>query len=116
MFRRMAALGMVSIALAGAKTWTFDISQPAQAGNIQLSRGEYKLKVDGPKAVLMDKHGYEINVVASAEAADIRFDRTAVILSVRGGKVRLDGVQLGGESTRVIFEKGKPMPASVAGE
>ena len=114
MFNRMATVALLSISLAGAKTYSFDISRPARAGNFELARGMYKIRVDGSKAVLMDRRGHEINVAARAEAADIKFDRTAVILSSRLGKLRLEGVQLGGVPTRVVFEKGQQPLTSIA--
>jgi hypothetical protein len=104
MLKRIAILALVGVSLASAKTYTFSISNPAQAGNAQLKPGEYSLKVDGSQVVLMDKTGRRIEATAKIETAERKFDQTAVSISKAEGTNRILWIALGGSKNRVVFE------------
>jgi hypothetical protein len=107
MFKRIALLALLvllGLSLASAKTYTFTVDDPIQAGSVQLKPGDYSLKVDGAQIELMDNAGHRIDVTATVEAADQKFDHTAVFFSSADGTNRLQSIQLGGSKTRVVFQ------------
>ena len=104
MLKRVAILALLGVSLASAKTYTFTVSDPTQAGSAQLKAGEYRLKVDGSQVVLMDNTGHQIDVIAKVEAADQKFDQTSVSTSKADGTNRIQSIQLGGSNNRVVFQ------------
>jgi hypothetical protein len=104
MFARIAVLALVGVSLAGAKTFTFSISEPMQAGQAHLKPGAYSLKVDGMRVLLMDKSGRQIDAGAKIETTDRKFNQTAVSTSKTDGANRLESIQLGGSNYKVTFE------------
>ena len=104
MLKRVALLALVTISLASAKTFKFTISEIAQAGDVQLKPGAYKLEVDGSKAVLMDKDGRPIDVKAKVETVEVEFTFTAVYLSRADGPTRILCIYLENRRSRVAFE------------
>lgn len=104
MLKRTAILALLGVSLAGAKTYTFSVSEPAQAGQALLQPGEYSVKVDGPQVVLMDKSGRPINATVKLETGERKFDQTAVSISKANGANRIQWIQLGGSKHRLVFE------------
>jgi hypothetical protein len=104
MLKRVAILALLGVSLGSAKTDTFTVSDPTQAGSAQLKPGEYKLKVDGSQAVLMDNAGHRIDVSVKIEAADQKFNQTSVSISKAVGTNRIQSIQLGGSNSRVGFQ------------
>jgi len=104
MLKRVALLALLAISLVSAKTFKFTIPEIAQAGDVQLKPGEYKLQVDGSKAVLMDKDGHPIDVQAKVEASDLELSYTAVCLSRADGTTRIQWIYLENRKSRVAFE------------
>ena len=105
MFKRIAMLALVAVSLVSAKTYHFAVSDPAQAGTAQLTAGEYRLKLDGSQAVLMDKTGHQIDTGVKVEEAERKFDHTAVTTTQENGTVRIESVELGGSNKRVVFQQ-----------
>ena len=104
MLKQMALLALLTASLASAKTFKFGLPEIARAGNVQLQPGEYRLEVDGSKAVLMDKDGRPIDVNAKVETADYELSYTAVFLSRADGTTRILGIYLENRKARVVFE------------
>jgi hypothetical protein len=104
MLKRIAILALLGVSLASAKTYTFSVSEPAQAGQAQLKPGEYSLKVDGPQVLLIDKTGRPINATAKVETVDRKFDQTAISISKADGTSRIQWIALGGSKNKVVFE------------
>ena len=104
MLKRVAILALLGVSLASAKTYTFTVTDPAQAGKVQLKPGEYSLKLDGSQVVLMDRDGRRIDTTAKVESADRKFDQTAISSSKADGTNRIEAIQLGGSKYRVVFQ------------
>jgi len=104
MYKRIVMLALLAVALASAKTYTFNISNRAQAGNSQLAPGDYHLKLDGSQVVLIDGTGHQIDAAAKVEEADQKFPQTSVTTSDADGIVKIKSIQLGGSKYRVVFE------------
>jgi hypothetical protein len=104
MLKRIAILALLGVSLASAKTYTFTVTNPAQAGKVQLKPGEYSLKLDGSQVVFMDTNGRRIDATAKVETAGRKFDQTAVATSKAGGSTRIQWIELGGGRNKVVFE------------
>ena len=104
MLKRLALLALLTLSLASAKTFKFNLAEVARAGDVQLKPGEYRLQVDGDKAVLMDKDGGSINVSAKVEAAEYELSFTAVCLSRADGTTRIQAIYLDNRRSRVVFQ------------
>ena len=104
MLKQMALLALLTLSLASAKTFKFSLPEIAQAGDVQLKPGEYRLQVDGSKAVLMDKDGRPIDVNAKVETADYELSYTAVCFSRADGTTRIQAIYLENRRSRVVFE------------
>ena len=104
MFRRIAMLALLCVSLACAKTYHFSIFNATQAGNVQLKPGEYSVKVDGPQVVVLDPSGNRIDVEATLQEGDRKFDHTMVLISRADGANRIVSVELGGSKISVVFQ------------
>ena len=101
MLKRIAILALLGVSLASAKTYSFVVSEPTNAGQAQLKPGEYSLKLDGSQVVLKDMTGRQIDVTAKVEPADRKFDETAVQQARRRtARIESSGSNLGAARTR----------------
>ena len=112
MFKRIAILMILCVAVVSAKTFTlmraktftFTISSAAHAGAVQLKPGEYKIRLNGPEVVLTDQSGHQIDTAAKIETADRKFAQTAIIMSHEDGGSRIVLIELGSTNSKVVFE------------
>ena len=104
MLKRIALIALLSVSLASAKSYTINLSDACQAGSAQLKPGQYTLKLDGPKVVLVDDKGKSTETTARIETADRKFDQTAISISKTDGANRLQSITLGGSKSKVVFE------------
>jgi len=104
MLKRIALLALLAVCLVSAKNYTFVVSEPTQAGSVQLKPGEYTVKVAASQVVLIDNDGNRIDVAATVETTDQKFDQTSVWISKTDGTNRLESIQLGGSNTKVVFQ------------
>lgn len=104
MLKRLAIFALMGVALVSAKTYTFVVTDPAQAGTAQLQPGEYKLKLDGEQVVLTDENGHKIDATAKVETEEQKFDQTAVSTSKANGTNRIEWIELGGSKSKVVFQ------------
>jgi len=109
MVKRIVMFGLLVVALASAKTYSFTIFDRAQAGTAQLKPGEYRLKLDGAQVALIDMDGRQIDVVATVEQSDVKFDQTSITATDADGIHRILSIQLHGTNNKVVFsEAGQP--------
>lgn len=104
MIKRYLAFAILSAALLGAKTYTFTISEGAQAGKTHLMAGEYRLHLDGSNATLTDKAGHQVDTKAKVENGDRKYEQTAVATSEKAGIRQIDEIELGRTTTKVVFQ------------
>ena len=104
MFKRLATLLVLGVAILSAKTYTFSISDEAQAGQVQLKPGAYHVKIEGSQVVLSDSSGQKIDANAKLETTGEKFDQTAVETTKVGGANRIQWVELGGTRDKVVFQ------------
>jgi hypothetical protein len=92
------------LAIAGGKTYTIYLNQPAAVGDAELKPGEYQVRVDGDKTVIrVGKTAVETPV--KVETASAKYPATSVRLEEREGKRRITEIHLGGTTTRLVFSE-----------
>lgn len=104
MLKRLAVIALLGVSLAGAKSYTITLYDDCQAGGAQLKAGQYTLKVDGSKVVLIDNRGKSVETNAKIETADRKFDQTSMVISKADGTPRLQSIALAGSKSKVVFE------------
>ena len=104
MLKRCALLALLIPIIAAAKTYTFSITEPAVIGSSQLKAGDYHVKVDGSQAVVIDNGGNRLDVTATVENAERKFDYTSVGMSKADGASRILSVEFGGTKIKVVFQ------------
>ena len=104
MFKRIAIIALVAVSLASAKSYSFTVYDRSQAGAVQLKPGYYHIKLDGSDVVITDNEGRRIDVSAKVEQADQKFSQTAVFTSNAEGAPRIEAIELGGSTIRIVFQ------------
>jgi hypothetical protein len=100
-------------AASAAETHRVTLFSPAIVNGQELKAGEYRLELDGDKAVL--KKGKEsVEAKVKVEAADQKYSTTAVRFVSGDGKYKVNEIRLGGTKTRLVFES--PAPSARAAE
>ncbi len=97
----VGAVALSSAALASAKTYEITLLGPAKAGAVELQPGEYKVRVEGSRAVFTDAHNKLVTVPATVENADKKFDSTRVETANHDGMDTIQAIDLGDSKTRL---------------
>lgn len=103
MFKKLLfTFAFLAIAVAAAKTYTVTLYEPSVVAGKELKAGDYKLEVQGAKAVLSNgKDTVEANV--KVEDATSKFGSTTVRYTAGSGKYSVQEIRLGGTKTRLVF-------------
>jgi hypothetical protein len=99
----VVALSLAALAIASPKKYTISLVAPAKAGNVTLAAGQYKVEVDGDKAVFIDAKNKTVSVPVKLETEKLKFNSTAVESSEKSGQQVIDAIDLGGTNTKVEF-------------
>lgn len=97
------ALGTLALAVASAaSTHHFTLYDKAWLGGTELKPGDYKVEIEGNKAVI--KSGKKvIEQNASVTTADKKFAQTEVRLdNSNSGKTKIQEIDLGGTTSRIV--------------
>jgi hypothetical protein len=105
MLKRLAILALLCVPFVSAKSYTFTVSTPVQAGTAQLKPGQYSLTLKGSDAVFTDENGRRTEAPAKIEPADSKFDETTVNVSTTNGVERVESIGLGGTKNKVVFNQ-----------
>ena len=91
------------VAASAAESHRVTLYSDATVNGQRLKAGDYRLELDGAKAVLKrGKQSVEANV--RVENSDQKFASTAVRFNNGEGNYKINEIRLGGTKTRVIFE------------
>jgi hypothetical protein len=98
------ALALASLSIASAKSYDIVLSESAQAGTVQLSPGEYKVKLDGTNAIFTNvETGKSVTTPVKVENTGKKHDETAVDSTHASGTNKLQAIELGGSDTTIEF-------------
>ena len=91
-------------AASAAESHRVTLFSPAVVNGQELKAGDYRLELDGARAVF--KKGKEsVEAQVRVESADQKFASTAVRFLTGDGKNKINEIRLGGTKTRVVFEQ-----------
>lgn len=104
MFKKLL-LSFATVALgvaAAGSTHKVTLFQPSWFGDTQVKPGEYKIEVDGEKAVIKGgKNTVETRV--KVETNGEKYNTTSVRYQNGDGKYRVQEIRIGGTSTKLVF-------------
>ena len=103
MKKTLFALAIAALAVAGAETYTVKFYQHSVVGGTELKPGEYRVDVNGEKAVISGGK-QSVETAVKVETADSKFNSTSVKYHNGDGKYRLTEIRLGGTKTKLVFE------------
>src|SRR5215471_18681077 len=95
--------GALAIAVASAASnYSLTLFEPSTIGAKELKPGDYRLEVNGDKAVI--KAGKNtVEAAVKIENGSEKFQRTVVKYGIGDGKYRVQEIRLGGTSTTLVF-------------
>lgn len=94
-------LAAAAMTFAGAASHSLRLFQDSIVAGTTLKAGDYKLTVDGGKAVISQgKQKVEVPVKQETEAA--KFGATSVRYTNGDGKYRISEIRIGGTSTKLV--------------
>jgi hypothetical protein len=99
----VSVIAFAGMALAAGKKYDLKLYEPAMVGNTELKAGEYRVEVDGDKAVIK---GYKVQkeTTIKQENSDAKYGTTTVRLSA-GEKPQIKEIRLGGTKTKLVFSE-----------
>lgn len=95
--------GALAMALAsGASDYNLKLFEPSTIGSQELKPGDYRLAVNGDKAVI--KAGKNtVETTVKVENGSEKFRQTVVKYAIGDGKYRVQEIRIGGTSTKLVF-------------
>lgn len=101
----LIVLALLCASLLLAKTYTINLSDTAKIGNVELKPGAYALKLEGDKAIFLDRARKPVlETSVKVENAARKFDATAIEFRKVDGANRIQAISLGGSKTKLLFE------------
>lgn len=91
-----------AMVFASAASYSVTLFQPSMVSGTELKAGEYKLTIDGAKA-LITKGKETVEAVVKMETADSKFSSTSIRYLEQAGKMKIQEIRLGGTTTKVVF-------------
>ena len=92
----------LALASAADKSYHVTLNQPATVNGTQLQPGDYKVQVEGDKAVF--KMGKTVvETPAKVETAEHKFSTTQVAIDSAGKQAKVSEIRIGGTTTRIVF-------------
>lgn len=100
----LLVFAFAGLAVASAKTYQITLYSPTMVGKTQLRPGDYKLKLDGSKAVLTSNSTRKsLETDVKVEHSSRKFEQTAVDTITTAGTYHLEAIELGGTMVKVQF-------------
>ena len=99
----MLSFGTLAMAIASAaSSYHFSIFQSSYVGGKELKAGDYKVELNGDKAMIkVGKQTLEATV--KVENGTEKFSETSVRYANTDGKMTVQEIRLGGTTTKLVF-------------
>lgn len=98
----LVALLTAFAVFAASNVFHVTFESDAWIGANLVKAGEYKITIEGDKAIL--KSGKTvIEVPAKLEPADHKYAENAIIVQTIGNKAQVQQIELGGKAERIVF-------------
>lgn len=103
MSKLMLSFGTLALAIASAaSSYRFSIFEPSFVAGKELKPGEYKVELNGDKAMI--KVGKQtVETAVKVENGNEKFSETSVRYANDNGKMNVTEIRLGGTHTKLIF-------------
>ena len=93
----------VGLMVASASSYNLTLFQPSVVAGKELKAGDYKVTVDGDKAIIsMGKE--KVEAPAKIETGATKFSSTSVRYASDGGKMKIQEIRLGGTKQKLVFK------------
>lgn len=103
--RYLIAILLVCASLLFAKTYSITLSEPSKVAGMELKPGSYSLRVEGEKAIFLDRTRKPVaEASVKVENAARKFDATAIEFRKESGENRIQAISLGGSRMKLIFQ------------
>lgn len=103
MIKKVLLVFAVFAVAATAESYKVTLFQPSVLGGTELNPGEYRLNVEGSKAVLV-RGKQSVEVPVKVENSDQKYASTTVRCATADGKYSIQEIRLGGTRTRLVFQ------------
>lgn len=100
----LLAFALAGLSIASAKTYSINIDQPYVVAGVQLKPGDYRLNLEGSKAVFTrggKKTAAEAKV--TVENSPKKFNYTSIASKLAGGQNQIESISLGGTRMKLDF-------------
>jgi hypothetical protein len=96
---------IAGLSIAGTKSYEISLSQPSKAGSLDLKAGDYKVALAGTKVTFTAlQTGKAAKTDATVQTADKKFALTAVDAESVSGANKIHEIDLGGTTTKLMFQ------------
>ena len=102
-FKSMLILGAIALSATAAETYKVSLPEPTIVAGRELKPGDYRVEVDGGRAVIKDGKKTVAESPVKVETANEKFAATKVRYDNGGGKYNLQEIRIGGTSTKLVF-------------
>lgn len=108
MKKLLVIFATLALAVAGAadKTYHVTLNETATVNGTQLKPGDYRIQVEGDKAVFKIGKKTVTEVPAKVENASHKFDSTQVAIEGANNQPKISEIRIGGTTTRIVFSGG----------
>lgn len=95
----------VGLSIASAKTYHVVVPDHAEMAGAKLRAGDYSVKIDGTKAILIgDEDNKKIEANGAVQTAEKKFAETTLeVVKGSDGINHITAIDLGGTTTRLTF-------------
>jgi len=102
-----------ALALAGsASSYKVTFFMPSEVAGKQFRAGEYRIQVNGDKAVIRDSKGI-VETPVKVETGDTKFSTTSIRYQNVDGKAKVEQIRVGGTTTTLVFGAAAPSAAGI---
>ncbi len=100
----LIALGVAGLAMAGGKSYSFTLYEPALLGPMKLAPGDYQVSVADQKAVVRSGKT-RCEAAVKIESAENKYGTTTVRFDNADGKMHIQEIHVGGTKTKLVFNE-----------
>ena len=112
MFTKLVvSFAVAGLAVVSAAQHRVTLFEESVVNGTTLKPGEYKLVVEGGKAML-SRGKQSVEAPVSVQKSDAKFSSTSVRYSVTAGTHSVQEIRLGGTDTKVVFDSAQPAAAA----
>ena len=100
----LLAIGAAGLAMAGTKSYSFDLYGPALLGATTLAPGEYRVEVVDQKALIRNGKMH-CEAAVTVQSGDSKYGATTVRFINADGKMHIQEIRIGGTKTKLVFNE-----------